>query len=156
MRDSWPCSRPAKRGRSSKSRAEPSSRATTTRASSRARTISAISARAAFIATRGRLEDRGVGIAIDHQAGETIALGVGDAIGIAVEAHRQAQLQRGAQPLVDEVGQARRLRLGRAADHPQRQAGARRPGRPAEPLAAPVFDGDRADRRRPRRALARG
>ena len=91
---------------------------------------------------RCRLEDRGVGIAIDHQSGEAVALGVGDAIGIAVEAHPQAQLQRGAQTLVDEVGQAGRLRLATAADHPQRQPGPRRPGGPAEPLAAPVFDGD--------------
>src|SRR5450631_1540423 len=90
----------------------------------------------------GRLEDGGVGVAIDHQPGETVALGVGDAVGVPIEPHSEAQPQRGAESLFDDVGQPWWLRVGAAADHPQCQPGSRCPGRPAEPLAAPVLDRD--------------
>ena len=133
MRDSWPCSRPARRA---------------VVAGHHHAGVEVGADDLGYLGPRGvhrhrrRLQDGGVGVAVDHQSRQAVALGVGDAVGVSVEPHRQAQPQRGGQPLVDEGAQTRRLGAVAAAEHPQRQPGARRPGRPAEPLAAPVLDGD--------------
>ncbi len=107
--------RPAKRGSPSKSRAEPSSRATTTRAPRRARTSSAISVARGVHRHRRRLDDRGVGVAVDDQARQAVALGVHDAIGVAVEAHREAQRERGVASRASTISASGRASPSRAS-----------------------------------------
>ncbi len=95
---------------------------------------------------RGGLDDGGVGIAIDEQPGEAVALGVADAKGVAIQAQALPAGQGGAQAPVDDRQQvAPGDRVGGAGaglEQAQGQLGPRRPGGHAQRLAAPVLDDD--------------